>query len=362
MENVLILGGTGAMGSYLVKELSDKFHVVVTSRKSHPSSGNISYVVGNAHDLEFLKCLLAKSQYAAIIDFMNYGTAEYTQKYMLFLKSTDHYFYLSSARVYANSSEPITEESPRLLDVSEDKVFLNTDDYALAKARQENLIRQSGYQNWTIIRPYMSYFPNRLDLGHFSKEQWLYRVLHNRSIVFPLDVAQSITTLTHGKDVAKSIAALIGNKDAKSNTFHITCDYNYTWSEVIEVYKKEIESKGYKMNVKYIPEDLLPSEYIYKYDRVFNRVFDNKKIRSIVGPESFIDPKEGLTNCIVEFLNNPRFNNIDWKLQAMFDREVGEYTPLSEIPTKKNRLIYLLLRYFVRLQNAKSIKQILLRK
>ena len=65
----------------------------------------------------------------------------------------------------------------RLLDVSHDSIYLKTDEYALAKARQEDILRKSGKNNWTIIRPYITYSESRLQLGVLEKEAWLYRAL-----------------------------------------------------------------------------------------------------------------------------------------------------------------------------------------
>lgn len=54
MENILILGGTGAMGKFLVKRLSASYHVCVTSRKVHKSTDNVTYYQGDAHNDNFL--------------------------------------------------------------------------------------------------------------------------------------------------------------------------------------------------------------------------------------------------------------------------------------------------------------------
>ena len=88
---------------------------------------------------------------------MAYSTQEFSKKVELFLDSTDQYFFLSSSRVYAASNEPLTEDSPRLLDVCTDETYLATDEYALAKARQENILLTTNKKNWTIIRPYKTY-------------------------------------------------------------------------------------------------------------------------------------------------------------------------------------------------------------
>ena len=49
MGKILLLGGTGALGNYLSKELEGSEHeVFITSRSAHENYGNIRYIQGNA--------------------------------------------------------------------------------------------------------------------------------------------------------------------------------------------------------------------------------------------------------------------------------------------------------------------------
>lgn len=127
------------MGVYLLERLKQTEHeVYVTSRSGHPDEGNIHYIEGNAKDDDFLLPLLANG-YDCIIDFMVYSTFEFVDRYKQLLAAAKQYIFLSSYRVYAdNGLEPITEESPLLLDVVKDAKYRKTDEYALTKARQEN--------------------------------------------------------------------------------------------------------------------------------------------------------------------------------------------------------------------------------
>ena len=88
----------------------------------------------------------------------------FTKRYKLLLENTKHYIYLSSYRVYADEQHPITESAPRLLDVSDDKEMLETDTYALAKARQEDILSASSFKNWTAIRPAITFSKRRYQL------------------------------------------------------------------------------------------------------------------------------------------------------------------------------------------------------
>ena len=346
--NILVLGGTGAMGVHLVELLSQRGDAVwVTSRRERPSRKNVTYVRGDAHDNDFLRTLLNSRRWDAIVDFMVYQTEEFRYRMPQLLAATAQYVFLSSSRVYADSAGPITEDSPRLLDVSADAAYLKTDEYALTKARQENALRteSQGGGNWTIVRPYITYSEIRLQLGVLEKENWLYRALHGQTIVFSKDIADRMTTLTYGCDVARGIAALIGNGKALGEAFHITCDRPIRWSEVLEIYLDVLESKtGQRSKVKMPDKSPFTCPQVV-YDRYYNRVFDNTKINGFIDTAAFTDPHAGLRRCLEAFIEKPQFGEIGIERAALFDRIAGERTPLSAFSGIEHKTAYLLYRY-----------------
>lgn len=347
---ILVLGGTGAMGVDLVKILGERGeNVTVTSRSERKSAfDNVKYVKGDAHDTVFLQSFLT-GKFDAIVDFMVYNTEEFKARRDLLLCSTNQYLFFSSSRVYADSKEPITEKSPRLLDVTTDKAYLKTDEYALTKARQENLLRESGKTNWTIIRPYITYSNQRLQLGVYEKELWLYRAMHEKTIVFPKAIAERYTTMTLGADVARGIALLIGNDNAMGEAFHITTDEAIKWDDVLAVYKivfKDVTGKEIKIKYTDDPKPIykaLGNEYQVIYDRFFDRVFDNTKFLQAAGECKFESPEIGLERCLREFLENPIFKTTS--SFAIMDKFAGERTKLSEISDVKQKCKYLARRY-----------------
>lgn len=220
---------------------------------------------------------------------------------------------MSSSRVYAESKEPITEKSLRLLDISNDEEYVATDEYALAKARQENILFNSTHKNWTIIRPYITYSENRLQLGVMEKEIWLFTVLKCGALVFSRDIAEHTTTLTYGYDVARGIAALIGKENACGEAFHITGNNTIKWQKVFEIYsetlrKNEIDfeemlkEKSFRLNGY--------GKYQVIYDRYFDRTFDNSKIAQFLDVNTFVKPEDGLKKCLEVLIQNPVFNSI----------------------------------------------------
>jgi nucleoside-diphosphate-sugar epimerase len=346
---VLILGGTGAMGIYLSKLLSQQgFKVSVTSRRKLNSASGINYITGDAKDNVFLKSLL-NSHWDCVVDFMAYSTTAFQDRLPLLLGNTNQYIYLSSARVYANSDKPLTENSPRLLDSCKDVEYLQTDEYALAKARQENLLIESGYKNWTIIRPYITYADERLQLGVLEKEAWLFRALQERTIVFPSEFFDKVTTMTHGIDVARAILALIGNEKSFGESYHITSDHTRSWENIIKIYEKIIfKLNRLNLNLRYVDIDTFihvnGGNYQVKNDRLYDRVFDNSKIASFFPIESCISPEDGLEGCMSRFLKEPNFLELNGRNEGRKDKLVGEFTNLKYFNSYREKVLYLLNR------------------
>lgn len=350
--DILLLGGTGAMGTPLVEMLAKENNIFVTSRKVRQSTDNVHYIQGNAKDISFLRYILNERKYDVIVDFMVHSAKTFEMVVPLMLDNTKQYIFISSARVYAQSECPITEQTPRLLDASTDAKYLKTNEYALAKAREENLLLLSGRKNFTIIRPSITYNTNRLQLGVLEKESWLYRALHGRTIVLSHDIDNKLTTMTCGDDVARGIASIVGKQGALGEAFHITYGASMPWSEVFNIYKGVLEQHlGCEVPVLYTDKStnfkFKRRRYQLVYCRYFNRTFDNSKIGHYCDVSKFVKPEVGLSNALSEFLQRPKFANIVWEIEAVNDRVAGEFTPLHEIPGLDNRLKYLAYRFNV---------------
>ena len=343
--NILVLGGTGPMGVPLVQKLSKEHQVYVTSRSQRESRENITYIQGNAKENEFLTRVLTMQPWDAIIDFMVHTADSLTELSSLFLENTKQYVFISSARVYSQTEAKITEDTPRLLEVSTDAEYLKTNEYALAKAREEDILFKSGKKNFTIIRPTITYNTYRLQLGVLEKESWLYRALQGRSIVFSEDINDKLTTMTLGDDVSVGIASIIGSEKALGEAFHITCPISLPWREVLSIYlavlKKHL-GKDVPVVMTQKSTNLKFPWRVYQliYSRYFNRTFDNSKIAQFCDVDSFTLPQVGLAKCLEDFLKAPHFNRISWDLEAVNDKVAGERTPLREIPHAANKITY----------------------
>lgn len=353
MKKYLILGGTGPIGNGVINLLSlmEDVVVYVTSRQTICSTKeNVVFIKGNAHEMSFIVPLLKSYMWDAVIDCMIYPFFEFEAKMDMFLTNTKQYIYISSATVYADSESPITEDAAKLVDVCTDEAFVYSDIYPITKARQEKLLQKSKLQNWTIVRPYITYGDNRLQLGCMEKEYWLYGAIHHRPIVFAKDVADKYVTMTSCKDVGKSIVSLLGHPSSFGTDFNIVGNYSIKWYDVLNIYLDAIEK-----NAGYRPEVYMTQNYEqyqgggryedYKYDRLYNRIFDNSKLAEIVDASNFITPQEGLANCVSTFLRNPIFKSINFKSEIRKAQVTHCWPSLNEFNGPKTKLFVMLLKH-----------------
>lgn len=314
MRKALVLGGTGAMGVFLVDILSkkDDWEVYVTSRQMHQDHGNIHYLIGNARDCQFMDGILSES-YDVIVDFMNYGYDEFMLSAGKLVSSTKHYIFLSSSRVYASSEKPLKETSPRLLDVTEDKEFLATQRYALRKARQENKLNSLSYKNYTIVRPYITYSNDRLQLGIYEKEQWLRRIMNDKPVIIRREILSHTTTLTFGYDVAIGIFSLMNSEKPDGSAVHIVSEEIKKWDDILRLYMEVLCDEGFRPEI-YVSDNISEIEELYeggyntKYDRLYDRAFCNKTAEKLCGHIDYLDMDTGLRRCLHNFINKWKKN------------------------------------------------------
>lgn len=304
MKKVLVIGGTGAIGRYTTQALLEEgYQVDVLSLDNWVSTNpNLRYMVGPGKDVRHLRQLLTEEKYDGIVDYMIYTTAEFAERFELFLENTGHYIFLSSYRVYADDTV-ITEQSPRLLDVSTDLEFLGKEDYALIKSRCENILRASKYKNWTITRPSITYSVKRYQCVLWETNILVPRSLNHKPILLPEEALDVESAMTWAGDSGKMFAKLMFNERAMGETFTLSTAEHHPWRYVAQCYSDIL-------GTEFVPTDretylkvrsggqCIRDNYRYQldYDRLLNRVVDNSKILAVTGlkQEDFMPLKDGL--------------------------------------------------------------------
>ena len=306
-KKILILGATGAMAVYLIPQLLDKGYKVVGVSLDNVVSNNenLKYIKADAKDLFFLRKML-KQNYDAVVDFMVYNSVEvFKQYYKLFLENTKHYIFFSTYRVYADDS-PLSENSKRLLDVEKPDDFVTEFEYSIYKAEEENLLNSSSYENYTIVRPAITYSKRRFQLTILEADVLVYRILKGKTVVLPESAMNKQATMSWAGDVAKMLSSIILNTEAFRQTYNVSTSVHMTWKDVAKIYQEIGELKYITVDdetfLDIVAEGATYAKQQLLYDRCFDRIVDNKKVLSIsnMKQKELMPLKEGLK---LEFKN-----------------------------------------------------------
>ena len=326
MKKVLVLGATGAMGRFLVPELTGLGYSVtgVGLDECAPWQTDARYVKGDAFDKNFLASLL-KEGYDGIVNFMDYGHAPFSDYMALFLRNTDHYIYLSSCRVYADKEQPVRETSPRLLDVSDDEVLKGSHDYCIYKAQDEDVLRASSYDNWTVVRPATTFSTMRLQLVTLEFKNTVERALMGKKVVLPIQAQDIPATLSWGGDVARMIARILFREEAKREFYNVCSAETRTWGEIAEYYHELVGLEAVWVDKEdYLailsPEGNPHTRWQLEYARLFRRITDNSKILALTGlKQADMTPlydglKREIANIPADFV--PQDNEVGLRMDA----------------------------------------------
>lgn len=322
-KKVLVPGGTGAMGVYLVPELLNLGYEVDVISLDTVISDNpkLRYITGNALDYDYMAELL-KNDYDAVVDFMIYSTKEKYEKFIpLYLDNTEHYIFLSTYRIYANEEHPIKETSPRILDVSKDEFLLHSGDYCIYKAEGENFVRTFKDKNWSIIRPAITYSKYRFQLITMEMNLVMRRMLEGKKLLVPEPAMNVQATMSWAGDVAKMISRMVLNSAAYGETYSVCTAEHNTWGEIAQMYNRigglECVTTDTDTFLDVIALGNVYARQQLVYDRYYDRILDNSKILNLCGmKQSELMPLE--VGLKMEYDNFPK--NFEWGQSDAYDR------------------------------------------
>lgn len=330
MAKILLLGGTGALGNYLVDELAGSDHdVFVTSRKEHHDYQNIHFIRGNAKtSRNFLDSIL-EEHFDCIVDFMVWNSSQFNVIFKNIIENTGHYIYLSSYRVYAdNGLSALTEESPLLLDTSKDEEYLKTDEYALAKAREERILTESGYGNYTIVRPAITFSKTRFQLGTLEASVIIPRTVQHRPVLMPEEILNKRAAVSWAGDVGRMFAAILGNDRAKKEIFNVATSESHTWRTIADYYKELAGTRVVTIPLSSYLK-IVRNQYQVRYDRMYDRVIDNSKILHLMHltQEDLTPIKEGLRKELADIQTLAGRIEADTALCKKMDKQLYIHHP-----------------------------------
>ncbi|HEY9851077.1 MAG TPA: NAD-dependent epimerase/dehydratase family protein [Leptolyngbyaceae cyanobacterium] len=206
---ILIMGGTRFIGVYLTKILVEQGHEVVLfnrGKKPAPVEG-IQQIHGDRTDASQIKEKLASENFDAIFDNNGRELSDTQPLADLFKGKVKHFVYMSSAGVYLKTDQLPHVEGDAIDPKSRHK----------GKHETEAYLQEQGLP-FTSIRPTYIYGPQNYN----DVEAWFFdRIARDRPVPIPGN-GLHITQLGHCKDLAKAMAAVLGNENAIGQIYNIS--------------------------------------------------------------------------------------------------------------------------------------------
>lgn len=213
---ILIMGGTRFIGVYLTQILQDMGHEVVLfnrGKKSAPMEG-VQQIHGDRQDANQIKEKLAHEHFDAIFDNNGRKSNDSQPLVEMYKYKVKHFVYVSSAGVYLQSDQLPHMEGDAIDPNSRHKGKHDTETYCA----------EAGIP-WSSVRPTYIYGPQNYN----DLEAWFFdRIVRDRPLPIPGN-GLHITQLGHVKDLARAMAAILGNNQAVGQVYNVSGDRYITF-------------------------------------------------------------------------------------------------------------------------------------
>lgn len=210
------MGGTRFIGVYLTQILVARGHeVVLFNRGNQPAPvAGVTQIHGDRTDGAQLQEKLSQEKFDAIFDNNGRKLSDTQPLADMFLDLVQHFVYMSSAGVYLQSDQMPHLEADAIDPNSRHKGKYETEAY----------LRSLGLP-FTAIRPTYIYGPKNYN----PLESWFFdRIVRDRPIPIP-GHGNHITQLGHCQDLARAMAAVLGNSQAIGQIYNVSGDRYVTF-------------------------------------------------------------------------------------------------------------------------------------
>jgi nucleoside-diphosphate-sugar epimerase len=310
--HVLVLGGTGFVGPYVVRELDRVGHeVTIFHRGTHepPLPRTVRHVHGTFAELEAHADALRELTPDVVLDMIPYTRAD-VARIRLFAGHAARAVVVSSMDVYrafgrlvgpqegALEQMPLTEDSALrevVIDPTYDKVGVEDEAQAIEELAT------------TVVRLPAVHGPG-------DEQHRLYAYLrrmddHRPAILLEERVVGFRWTRGYVEDVARAVA-LATQPHAAGRTYNVAYENTLTEREWIEAIAR---AHGWNGEVIGVPRDALPEKLRASFDASQDFVVDSQRIRRELGYRESVDFDEALRRTIEwERANPPEDVDLDY--------------------------------------------------
>lgn len=327
MLKILFIGGNGQISFDCVHECVKRgYNVSVFNRGLHNAGlpANINVIKGDFNDNESYK-QLTDHEFDVICQFRAFVPKDIERDIKLFSGKVQQYVFISSASAYI--------KPPVKMILTEDVPLQNKySSYSQNKADCEFKLQSQSALPYTIVRPSHT-IRSSLPTAMGEREVAAYRILNNKPVIVPGD-GTSLWTLTHAQDFAKPFTKLLGKKETLREDYHLTGSVAYRWDEIYQNLGKALGVDDVK--IVHVPTDTLirfnPDwTSALLGDKAWTSIFDNSKIKNIVGDFTFNENLNQIMNSVVSEWRKTVSEDAgsDPEMNALMDRIIHEQEGLK---------------------------------
>ena len=243
MESVLIMGGSDFIGKSLAKYFIKHRHKVDVLTTGHIDYDGVNkHLSCNRKNLDELENALKDNEYTYIYDMTAFLKSEIQDLFKFVNRNTlKKYVVLSSAAVYKNSQNYISEDDEKGINPAGDQ-------YGIEKAEAESYIIKSDIP-YIIIRPTHIYGPE----NNLYRETYFFdRIREGKAIPVPSDKNEPVVNqFIYIDDFVKVLYSLIKN-DRVREVYNVSTPQCITWKKLIETCGEVV---GKEPIIKYVDSD-----------------------------------------------------------------------------------------------------------
>ena len=305
---VLVIGGTGFIGSHVVRQLIETGHEVTVFHRGETKADlpkEVQKIIGDRHNISDYKSEFQKFAPQVVLDMIPYTAKDAKGVVNTFKDIADRVVAISSQDVYRARDiiwqretgiidpTPLTEDSPLrsqlypYRDLSDDPFAYDYD-----KIPVEQVYLSATELPATIIRLPMIY-----GAGDYQHRLYPYikRMDDKRpAIILEKTVAHWLGCYGYVENVARAIVLAVNDKKAKGQVYNV-CELLITVADLVKAIAKIIDWQG---KVVIVPKNQMPDTWKLKANLNQHWITDSTRIRAELGYTETVSRHEALKRTI----------------------------------------------------------------
>ena len=287
--NILIIGGTGYMGKFVVQRLLDRGdRVTVFSRGSSRPDwwDRIEHIQGDRDDRPAFMSKLKGKSFDAVIDSQAYRKEDVESAVETFRGNIGRYLLVSTGSVYLEGTVDFANRCPyNESDVDwtnlEYTYPQGEDPYAVGKRHCEKWLQENSGVPYTIVR-----VPAVMGWDDPTGRMWWWvqRALDGRGVIIPTDARGAFRTL-YSADAAVNFIRALDAPSTINDTYYVAMPEIMTierWADLIW------RAAGHQCRITYMPREVIRKQgslrsYAPPLTRPVSNIHDLSKAEAAFG-------------------------------------------------------------------------------